>query len=226
MARQDELMIRRGVLELLLYPLELIPLLIALVGYPSILKEVHHRVQGQHRELGVNIHPVVAPIEESSPDLIEVHDPGIGWVVLEPVAEDLRVEISLLSLICRLVIKIEVVIPECRYENRVWELIMRHLCQLLMSFHHDVELVGVPVGQVPPLVIVHVPDHVSSDENHIYWVLAAEILQASEHRLKHEGRRIAEIPSKRGIVITDELGQVLHVLREGRGPTALTIVYV
>jgi hypothetical protein len=44
MARQDELMIRRGVLELLLYPLELIPLLIALVGYPSILKEVHHRV--------------------------------------------------------------------------------------------------------------------------------------------------------------------------------------
>jgi len=226
MAGQDELVIRRGVLELLLYPFELIPLLIALVGYPSILKQIHDRIQGQNRELRVNIHPVVTSVKESSPDLIEVHDPGIGWVVLEPVAEDLRVEISLLSLICGLVIKIEVVIPEGRYDNRVWELIMRHLCQLLMSLHHEVELVGVPFGQVPPLVIVHVPDQVSCDQNHIHWVLAAQILQVSEHRLKHEGRGIAEIPTERSLVITDELGQVFHVLREGRGATTLAIVHV
>jgi hypothetical protein len=136
MAGQDELVIRRGLLELLLYPLKLVRLLIALVGYPSILKKVHNRVQCQHRELGVNIHPVVPTVEESFPDLIEVHDPYIGWVVVEPVAKDLRVELSLLSLICGLVIKIEVVVPEGRYNYRVWELFMRHLCQLLMCLHH------------------------------------------------------------------------------------------
>jgi hypothetical protein len=70
MAGQDELVIRGGVFELFLNPFELIPLLIALVGYPSILKKVHNRVQGQHRELGVNIHPVVPSVEESPPDLI------------------------------------------------------------------------------------------------------------------------------------------------------------
>lgn len=62
MAGEDELVIRRCVFKLFLYPLKLIPLLIALVGYPSILKKVHHRVQGQHRDLGVNIHSVVTSI--------------------------------------------------------------------------------------------------------------------------------------------------------------------
>jgi hypothetical protein len=55
---------------------------------------------------------------------------------MEPVVEDFRVELSLLSLICRLIIKIEIVIPEGRYDDRVRELLMRHLCQLLMSLHH------------------------------------------------------------------------------------------
>jgi hypothetical protein len=159
-------------------------LLIPLVWYPAILEEVHHRVQSQYRELGVNIHPVVTSVEESSPDFIEVHDPGIGWVVLEPIAEDLRVEISLLSLICWLIIKIEVVISKGRYDDCFRELVMRHLCQLLMSLHHEVERVGVPVGQVPPLVIVPMPDQVSCDQNHINWVFAAQILQLSEPRLK------------------------------------------
>lgn len=195
MAGQDELVIRWGVLKLLLYPLELIPLLIALVGYPSILKQIHYRIQSQHRELGINIHPIVTSVKESSPNFIEVHNSGIGWVVLEPVTEDLRVEISLLSLICGLIIKVEVVIPEGWYDDRVRELIMRHLCQLLMGLHHEVKLVGVPFGQVPSLVIVHVSNHVSCDQNHIHWVLAAQILQVSEHCLKHEGRGIAEIPT-------------------------------
>lgn len=100
-------------------------------------------------------------------------------MVLEPVAEDLRVEFSLLSLICWFIIKIEIVIPEGRYEDRVRELIMRHLCQLLMCLHHQGELVGVPFRQVPPFVIVHVPNQVSCYENHIHWVLAADIPQAS-----------------------------------------------
>jgi len=92
---------------------------------------------------------------------------------MKPVAEYLRVEITLLSLICGLVIKIEVVIPEGRYDDRVRELLMRHLCQLLMCLHHEGELVSVPVGQVPSLVIVHVPNQVSCDQNHIHWVLPA-----------------------------------------------------
>jgi len=62
MAGQDELVIRRRFLELFLKPVELVQLLIALVGYPSILKKVHHRVQGQHRKLGVNIYPVVPSV--------------------------------------------------------------------------------------------------------------------------------------------------------------------